>query len=118
MTKTSKFIYLAYTALFAFAANCALLCEMSLWWLIPAIGGFLAVNGLAGFFSPKTKKLRLRVCSHGAALLYIFMRSLVISLIIHIIFAIWLLPYESGRFILSALVCTAALFLLFWNGIL
>lgn len=118
MKKRTKLLYLAYTAMFALSANCALLCESSLWWMIPSIGAFLAINGLAGFLLPKTKRLRMRVCSHGAAMLYIFMRSLVISLVVHIVLAIQLLPYESDRFLLSVLVCAGAHFLLFWNGII
>lgn len=63
---------------------------------------------------------RLKLCDHGRRCLTTFAYSCLISLLIHIAIAIWLIPsrYTWTEFLYSALICCGTLFVLFWNGII
>lgn len=87
----------------------------SLIWIIPL---FVLLNLLAGMRPRGTKKLRIRVCNHGAVLLTLFTLSLIPSLIWHILLAIHTLPGAYTDLLFSALFCILASALLFCNGIL
>lgn len=87
----------------------------SLIWIIPL---FVLLNLLAGMRPRGTKKLRIRVCNHGAVLLTLFTLSLIPSLIWHILLAIHTLPGAYTDLLFSALFCILASTLLFCNGIL
>lgn len=87
----------------------------SLIWIIPL---FVLLNLLAGMRPRGTKKLRIRVCNHGAVLLTLFTLSLIPSLIWHILLAIHTLPGAYTDLLFSALFCILASALLFYNGIL
>lgn len=87
----------------------------SLIWIIPL---FVLLNLLAGMRPRGTKKLRVRLCNHGAVLLTLFTLSLIPSLIWHILLAIHLLPNAYTDLLFSALFCILASALLFCNGIL
>jgi len=87
----------------------------SLIWIIPL---FVLLNLLAGMRPRGTKKLRIRVCNHGAVLLTLFTLSLIPSLNWHILLAIHTLPGAYTDLLFSALFCILASALLFCNGIL
>ncbi len=79
---------------------------------------FLLLNALPGMRLTGTKRLRLRLCNHGAVLLAIFICSLIPSLIYHIILAFLTIPHAYMDLIWSLVYCIVASALLFWNGII
>ncbi len=86
--------------------------------LIAIIPLFILLNILPGMSPKGTKKLRIKLCNHGTALLAIFSFSLIPSLIWHTIIAFRVLPDTYTDLIFSALYCILLSALLFWNGII
>ena len=118
MKKGFPYLRVLYAAAMSVIANSyVLLTGMPglLWGMIPL---YLLINLLAGIGLVKTKSLRLRICSHGAVLLAVFLASAIVSGIYHIWlgFTVW----QNGRMTLlwSGLVCVGVELLLFWNGII
>ncbi len=114
--KALKFIFLAMVL--SFLANSFCLIYSNKIPTIPIILIFLSINLLAGIFTPKTSKFRMRCCSHGANLLFLFEISTLVSIVFHIILAFYLLPQNWVLFLWSALFCFTLQFLTFWNGII
>lgn len=119
--KLSEFIFYIFDILLlTFCANCM--------WVIKATGKpsliFFAV--LAGLFvnlfpgHPRRwfPNFRLRVCYHGTACLITFFAASAVSVIFHIYAAFYLLPHEWKEWLLSAVICTLILAVVFWNGII
>ncbi len=79
---------------------------------------FILLNILPGMRPKGTKKLRLKICNHGTAVLFIFVLSLIPSIIIHTVLAFRLLPEAYLDLIFSALYCILFSAIFFWNGIL
>ena len=107
-----------YLVLAAFVFNSYLLVQKTLYSLIIIIPLFLLVNILPGLSNIGTKKLALKFSSHGTSVLFIFMCSIIPSLIWHTVMAFILLPDAYLDFIFSALFCIVLSAIFFWNGIL
>ncbi len=79
---------------------------------------FILLNILPGMRPKGTKKLRLKICNHGTAVLFIFVLSLIPSIIIHTVLAFRLLPEAYLDLIFSVLYCILFSAIFFWNGFL
>ncbi len=117
MSKKRIPVRVLFLILFCFAANSFLLLKNSLWWLPAAIAAFLFVNLLCGFCDLTVKKWRIKVLDHGTESLIVFVLSVIVSAVFHIIVVI-LSPSEYFLWLWSALLCYFAHFVLFWNGII
>ena len=104
--------------LVSFLLNSYLLVKHSLYFLALVIPLFLWVSLFPGTMPKGTKKLRLRLCSHGSTLLSLFALSLIPSLCFHAVLAFLLLPTHYTDLLFSLLYCVILSALLFWNGIL
>ena len=104
--------------LVSFLLNSYLLVKHSLYFLALVIPLFLWVSLFPGTMPKGTKKLRLRLCSHGSTLLSLFALSLIPSLCFHAVLAFLLLPTRYTDLLFSLLYCVILSALLFWNGIL
>ncbi len=98
--------------------NSYMLVKASPYALMIIVPLFLLLNALPGMRLAGTKRLRLRLCNHGAVLLAIFICSLIPSLIYHIILAFLTIPHAYMDLIWSLVYCIVASALLFWNGII
>lgn len=98
--------------------NSYMLVKASPYALMIIVPLFLLLNALPGMRLTGTKRLRLRLCNHGAVLLAIFICSLIPSLIYHIILAFLTIPHAYMDLIWSLVYCIVAFALLFWNGII
>lgn len=78
----------------------------------------LVLNAAPIIPAAKVPTFRLKACRHGVICLKSFIWALVLSLVAYIIFAVNLLPENWVQFLGSALFCTGALCLLFWNGMI
>ena len=107
-----------YFVLLVFLINSYMLVKQNLYLLIFAIPLFVALNIFSGLHPKGTKKFRLKLCNHGALLLTLFVWSLILSVVWHIILAFLTLPDSYMDLIFSSLYCTLASAFLFWNGIL
>ncbi len=117
MSKYRVLIRCIFIMLFTFVANSFYLIKSNIWLIPIAAIIFLGVNILAGFLDITIKKLRLKVCNHGVECLSVFYLSLIISIIYHIVI-IFILPWNWLSYLCSALICTIAHTILFWNGII
>ena len=79
---------------------------------------FALLNALVGIKPSGTKKLRLKLCNHGALLLTIFVFSLIPSLIWHVVLSFITIPEAYMDLVWSLVYCIAASAVLFWNGII
>lgn len=116
--KHFSFTYILYLISFTFIANSYLLITKEpriLFLLVPL---FLFINVFAGVFRLNTKSRRLKISYHGALLLSIFVISVLISIIYHIVLMINLLPDNYLSVIWSVLLCICLEAILFWNGII
>lgn len=66
----------------------------------------------------KAPTVMLGACRHGVVCLKGFICALVLSVVFHIFIAFRLLPDDWLKLLGSALFCTGALSLLFWNGMI
>lgn len=107
-----------YSLALFLVANCYCLVSAVPALLFALIPMYLALNALPGFFSLRTKSLRLRFCNHGAELLLMFQISLVLTVICQIVLAIVLIPVSLKSFLWNVLVCVCVEALVFWNGII
>ena len=86
--------------------------------LIAIIPAYLAFQMLAGFWEPATESKRIRVCYHGAVMLFLYAASMIASVLYHVI----LFAVTSGDnpklFWASLLTCLGAELAVFFNGIL
>ena len=107
-----------YYLLATLLINSFMLVLLSPYALIGIIPLFLFINFLAGIKPRGTKRLRLRVCNHGALLLFIFLFSLIPSIAWHVALA-YIIPTSDHMLIVwSAIYCAAASAIIFWNGII
>lgn len=118
MLVVSIISYAIYTAVLA-----GLACSYTLWaenraLLYVLIPVFVFINLFAGAGLCKSRRFRLRVCQHGAALLIAFEFSLVIALVYHSVMAFRILPEDYSTFLRSAVTCLVVELIVFWNGIL
>ena len=115
--------YITPTYIFYFIATCFLLnsyivVKSSVYTLFIIIPAFLLLNLFPGINPSGTKKLLLRICNHGTLLLLIFVCSIIPSLIFHIVLALLTIPDSYMDPVWSAVFCTVASAILFWNGII
>lgn len=110
-------LYLFWFAVCTFCANSLplVLADIRTLWAIVPI--FVALNFLAGVFSIKTRRLRLRICHHGAVVLAVFLPSACLSVVFHAVRAFILIPDATREWFFFALYTFSAYFILFWNGI-
>ncbi len=106
-----------YFVLMSFLLNSYMLVKASPFVLLIIIPLFLLLNSLPGTKLTGTKKLRLKLCNHGALLLTIFVCSLIPSLIWHIVLAFLTIPKAYMDLVWSIVYCVVASAVLFWNGI-
>ena len=97
--------------------NSYLLVKASPYTLIVILPLFLALNTLLGMRLSGTRRLRLRLCNHGTVLLFVFVCSLIPSLIYHAVLAFLTIPHAYMDLVWSLVYCIVASALLFWNGI-
>lgn len=122
--KQNKFgvvlFYLFNILLYSLCANCwYLIWGTGKWHLIPVFFTvFLLVNILPVLPNRCIPNFKLKICRHGVACLRIFRWSCSISVLFHIIAAIYILPGQWGTWIISLLLCACALFVIFWNGMI
>lgn len=117
MSKSRIPFRILYVILFVFSSCSYVLIFRNIWLALPAVLSFLLVNILPGFTDRRVPGKRLRLCSHGAECLFVFLISAVISVIYHICAAIWIFD-GIKPVLLSSLICFCAHFVLFWNGII
>ncbi|MBQ9735670.1 MAG: triacylglycerol lipase [Clostridia bacterium] len=104
--------------LVSFAFNSYLLVKRQPYLLFLIVPLFLFLNVLPGVWPCKAKKLRLKLLNHGTDTLFVFVLSLLPSLIYHAVLAFRLLPDAYLDLLFSALYCILFSALFFWNGIL
>lgn len=110
--------YILYTLLLSVTANsfCAVVREKTvLFFLIPP---YLCICLLAGALRPKVRSMRIRICRHGAVLLNVWLFSLPVAVVYHIVLAARTLPDGYPTLLWSILYCFVALAVVFWIGIL
>lgn len=111
----SRVIYLLLTLL---SVNAYVIFEHYPKLLVLLVPIFLLVNVLAGTLACGVSRLRLRICSHGGTLLWVFAASLIPSIVWHAVLAFFTLPDDYKSLLLSALWCVVASAIVFWNGII
>lgn len=117
MGKYRVFWRILFIILFTFTANSFFLIKSNIW-LVPIVAVvFLLINILAGLTDTTIKKTWLKFCNHGVECLSIFYASLIVSIVYHIVI-IFMVPWNWVNYLLSALICTLAHVVLFWNGII
>lgn len=99
-------------------ANCFLCLREAPQLLYAIVPVYLLINMLAGTLMIRTRSRKLRICCHGTVLLAAFYVTVITSVVYHIVLAVRMFPDDLMSFVWSALWCFAALFILFWNGII
>ena len=79
---------------------------------------FLAANLVSLLPCRRFPSVRFRVCDHGARCLKLFLASVTVSALYHIVLIVLPLPEGWTAVLWSALVCVLAESVLFWNGML
>lgn len=118
MKRYISFLNFTYFLILSFLFNSFLIVKEVPYLLILFIPVFILLNILPGLRPQGTKKIRLKLCNHGTAVLTIFIFSLVPSIVFHGILAFRLLPDSYIDFLLSALYCFLLSAIFFWNGII
>lgn len=106
-----------FFVLFSFSANSYFLIANDIRWIFAAVPSFLLTLFLTGFYDTTVKRARYKFLNHGTECLIIFAFSLIISAVYHIVL-VALFWKEFKIYLLSALVCYIAHFLIFWCGII
>ena len=117
MKKCITPINIVYFLIISILVNSYLIVKMSPYALIMVIPLFLFVNIAAGL-GLGTKRRRVKACNHGSVLLAVFSASLIPSIIYHIVLAFIPIPHSYLDLIHSAIFCTVASSIVFWNGII
>lgn len=110
--------YILYTALLSVIANSFCLVAKERRTLIFLIPLFVCINLSAGAVFPRVKSMRIRFCRHGAVLLNVFLLSLPVAVVFHIVLAVRTLPDDYATLLWSILYCVIAEAIVFWIGIL
>jgi len=79
---------------------------------------FISLNFIPSLSKRNYPSFRIRMCYHGSECLKFFLASTLISIIFHIILAIFIIPNQWSLIFASTLVCTCAETIIFWNGII
>ena len=118
MKKCITLSNIIYFILISIIFNSYMLVKDRPYLLIFIIPLFVVLNIIPGTKADGTKKMSIRLCNHGTAVLAIFVWSLGPSLLLHIFLAFRTLPERYTDFIFSALYCILMSALFFWNGII
>ena len=119
MKRYLTFPNIIFFILFTFISNSYLLVKKAPYLLILIIPLFILINILPGTRLNGTKKLRLKLCNHGTAVLFIFILSLIPSIAWHIaLLGLGLYPEAFLDILFSALFCVLFSAIFFWNGII
>lgn len=103
----------------------ALLCGGANAGVLPAFSGrflFIALcclgaNLLPLLVSPSGNGIRMGILCHGNSCLKLFALGTAVSVPLQMLFGIICLPTHPWRWLVSVLICTCVLALIFWNGI-
>ncbi len=87
-------------------------------WAVAVIPLFLLINVSPVMFVNKNRILRLKICEGGNFLLKAFIPSTVISVILHILLLVKLLPEGWKPALYSCIVCFLVECIVFWSGII
>ena len=117
MIRMRTILRVIFSVLFCFSANSFILLKRDIWALIPVIASFLLVNCLCGFLDYAQSGFRNKVLCHGTEALIIFVFSVAVSAVFHVLLAILSLG-DVSLCLWSALVSYIAHLILFWNGII
>ena len=117
MKKCITPINIVYFLITSILVNSYLIVKLSSYTLFAIIPPFIAINVVAGL-GLDTKRKRIKLCNHGSVLLAIFCASLIPSIIYHIVLAFITIPHNYLDLIHSAIFCTVASLIVFWNGII
>ncbi|MBQ7876296.1 MAG: triacylglycerol lipase [Clostridia bacterium] len=113
-----KYIFrILFLILFAFAANSYFIVLNNPGVLVWAIAAFVVVNFFTGFTDLTVKRWLFKITNHGKECLIIFVTAIMVSIVWHGVY-LAIIPWDLKQFLWSALWCTIAHFILFWNGII
>ena len=113
-----KLLYFISIILVLACANCFLLAKQYPA-LIPVFVIGLLFSNLLPIYSTKVfPNKQTKVCNHGTKYLKIFSRSLVVSIVYHIVIGFYLLPIQWAQWVFSAVICVCVEAIIFWNGII
>ena len=107
-------------AIISAMANCFLYVKSTGNIAVIFVLGFLSlvINIFPSFASRKMPNFRLKVAYDGCELLIMFLWSVVICLIYHIIQAFFYIPLQWSAWLISVLIAIAVEAVVFWNGII
>ncbi len=108
---------IGWLCLFVLSANGFCMAITRPWLFAVLVPVILAVNVFAGFTERTIRRKRFKICYHGAECLSLFCASLVVSVAYHMVAFLVFQGYAT-ELLFSALFCTLAHALLFWNGII
>lgn len=117
MGKYKNLFRALFTILFVFAANSTLFISRISVILPFAILSFVVSNLLPGFIDFSIKNIRLKICHHGTECLHIFLFSIVLSFLYHLLYlCLWFQNWKG--YVLSMVLCILAHMVLFFQGII
>ena len=108
-------LQLVWLAVAVCSANCYLFVRNDLRYLAVLIPAFLLLNLLPGAVGG-LKGFRLRLCRHGAVMLWIFLVSAILSVAWQTVLILYKLPRLELAFSIG--VCVLVEAVIFWNGII
>lgn len=118
MEKINRVLLSISLVVFLAISNCAMFFNGNYWWLfLTSIIG-IVVNCLTGFFNKKVFSTRLKICNHGVICLKVFYISMIVSIVLHIVYAIAYTSDNFGGVVISLINCYLLHLILFWNGII
>lgn len=115
--RANVFIRSVYLVLLLFGANAYFLLMHEPYLLPWVILSLAVVNLFPGFLLSRVKKWRVKVVSHGAECLVIFMGGSVLSVLWHVLCLVFAVG-SMRDILLSAAWAFTVHFLLFWNGMI
>ncbi len=118
MKREKRIIFLLNLALMTLCANCFAICFAQPWTIPLFLCMFFVANLTPSLARGGFPNLRIRLCYHGNACLRLFLWSVTLSVVWHVIFAFWCLPGRYVQLLLSMLVCTLVEAAFFWNGMI
>lgn len=113
-----KLLYLINIVLVCVCANCFYLAKRFPA-LIPVFAvGLIFANLLPMYSANDFPSRQTKICNHGTKCLKIFLMSVIVSIVYHIIISFYLFPIQWVQWILSAVICVCLEAIIFWNGII
>lgn len=118
MKQRFLFSIVMHTLILGMITNSYALLRVQPRWLFLLIPLFLLSNLSAGTRSLKTTSGRLKICAHGTVMLSAFAFTVILSLVYHIVLAVYTIPGHYSILIWSIVLCICLEALIFWNGII